>query len=133
MALLGMGAAGLLVYLRRSLPAPTSPGDHLETLYARLASIEVKVEGLPSLWKEERERSKRAQETARKYRSDAEDRLEEVQDLIAEHGAESGERLRDPDATGGEEGGVYPVRPSLGDPPASDLDARVEAVAHLLR
>lgn len=70
LALLGAlgGAFAVGAVIERQRRPPVVP------LEARVASLEVKVEGLPSLWKEERERANRYLGAARAARRSAENR-----------------------------------------------------------
>lgn len=87
-ALLGASSGGILWVLRRSndgpAPAQDATGAFLETLAARVAALEVTVDGLPSLWEEERQRAvkaqKRAEEAARSLARKREDDEDEPDD-----------------------------------------------------
>jgi len=125
LALLGAGTAALFVYVRREIMKDKRDEAPMEL---RLAALELTVQGLPSIWEDERARTQRAADAARAARKSAEDKLEEVQELI-----ESQEELPLLDEGGIEERGVPPMRARLGDPPAPNRRERAAAVAHLLR
>jgi len=122
---LGGGAAALFTYLRQNIPEKATGFEHAE---ARIAALEVKIEGFPSLWEEERKRAKRSQDSARKSHEAAASKLEEVQELIDENA-----NVPTLDGVRGEEGEVHYMPPRLGDAPAPDVADRVAAIAHLLR
>ncbi len=126
-ALLVLGAAvvAVFVYLRRELHVETDPKEALEL---RVATLELQIQEFPSLWEEERKRAKRSQQAANAARKDAEEKLEEVAELL-----EAGEQLPIEYGEGVEEAGVQPMRTRLGDPPAADRVERVAAIAHLMR
>lgn len=82
LGLLGGAVAAGAIIERRQRP-PVVP------LEARVASLEVKVEGLPSLWQEERERAQRALGAARAARRSFEGRSQpgdEPDDVLASNG-----------------------------------------------
>jgi len=102
-------AGGVALYFLRK-PKPTIEPERLsngpetayiEILASRIAELEVKMVGMPSLWEEERERSrKHADRAAAAYRS-----AEQVLDIIKGDGPEDGE---DPDLHDGDgEGGGF--------------------------
>jgi len=128
LALLGAGMVVAFVYLRREFAVEKPHGSQLESLSARVAEIELQVKGLPSLWEDERKRAKRDADAARKARGVAEEKLAEVEALI-----EAGQELPLLNGEGGEAPGMQQVRVRLGDAPAPDKEARLQAVAHLLR
>jgi len=123
--LLGASGAALLVYLRRELGSENSLGGLVEQYGIRISQLEVSVEGLPSLWEEERRRAKRDADSARKAREHAEAKLEEVQELIKENAG-----LPEPDGGDLE---LPEMRSRLGLPRQENHQDRVAAVAHLLR
>jgi len=125
---LGAGVVAAFAYLRSQMPEKNVDGTVAEGFGARLAAVEIQVQGLPSLWEDERNRAKRDADSARKARKVAEDKLEEVEELI-EAGLEPGGE----NATRSDQVEMQPMSTRLGDPPASDRRERVEAVAHLLR
>jgi len=126
--ILGSAATALFVYLRRVLAVEKPHGNDLESLSARVADIEIQVKGLPSLWEDERKRAKRDADAARKARSVAEEKLAEVEELLETHGEIPGGHEEVLDRQG-----VLPLSARLGDPPASDKQERIAAIAHLLR
>lgn len=125
LGLFGGSAVALFAYLPKILTLRNDPGDALEI---RVAELELKVLALPSLWEEERKRALRAQDAGRKSRKDAEDKLEEVQELIEANLAVPGV-----DEALGDQHELHPVPTRLGDAPAADKRERVAAIAHLLR
>ena len=125
LGVLGLGATALLQVIRRTERELGAPNEEVEV---RLASLEVTVAGLPSLWEEERKRAKRAQDSARKDREHAEAIREQVSEAI-----EGSEELRDDDVQGEPELGVHDMRANMGVPAATGLADRAAAVAHLLR
>ncbi len=122
---LGLGTAALLQVIRRTEREISAPGEAVEV---RIAALEVVVQGLPSLWEEERKRAKRAQDSARKDREHAEDLRAEVSEAI-----EGAEELRGVDEDGGQIEGVHPMRKNMGVPSRPGLQERAAAVAHMLR
>lgn len=132
LALLGMGAAGLTVYLRRSQAATVAPGlvseSRLAVLEGKLAAVEVTVKGLPSLWEEERRRAKHSQDAARKDRASAEALREQVEEVL-----EAVDDVPDEHAAGGGGAGLQPMQPGVGDAAQSSLHERAASIAHLMR
>jgi len=125
LAVLGGGAVALFVYLQKVLVVRSDPGEALEV---RMAGLELKVNALPSIWEDERNRAKRSADAARKARKDAEDQLDEVKELIEANVAVPGG-----DETFGPPGELLPMPTRLGDPTPPDRRERVAAVAHLMR
>ena len=92
---------------------------YLDVISARLASLEVKVEGMPSLWQEERERAKKQADRSAQAVRDLEARIAE------------GEDERDPDddvladdAGSGYQSFVSPLPNTLEAEPGDDVKAR---------
>lgn len=130
--ILGAGAAALFVYLRQNLTPTKSAGSVMEELVfghgVRLAELEIAVEGLPSLWEAEKKLAKRDADSARKARTAAAEKLEEIEEIVAANGELPGgnEAL-------GDQLEMQPMLTRLGDPTPTDRRERVAAVAHLLR
>jgi len=118
------GAAVAFTYIRNNMPVQTGPP---EALQLRVAELELKIEGMPSLWEEERKRAKRAHQAAESARRSAEEKLGEVEELIAEHGG-----VPDEHEVGGEDQRLLPLRTNMGTPATPGIEDRVAAVAHLL-
>jgi len=112
------------VYMRRIIGAESSPQGALEV---RVSELEVKIQSLPSLWEEERKRAKRSQQAAETARRSADEKLEEVQELIEEHGD-----LPAVNENGSDGQRVQPLRTNMGISPTPGIEERVAAVAHLL-
>jgi len=119
------GTAALFTYISRSLALTNAPGKAVE---ARLASLELTVKGLPSLWEEERKRAERAADSARKARTAAEKILAEVPELEP-----ADEGVLTLDGAGSDEPEMRYVRPGLAPPIDKGFPDRVAAIAHLLR
>jgi len=106
---------------RGSKKAPT---PYLEELAGRIASIEVAVAGLPSLWQEERERAKKFNDRALEAERRTAALLEGDRDeLDAE---EQVEFLQELDEHRSPEGGVLPMHAGM---EQSDADAERNALA----
>jgi len=118
------GATVAFTYIRSNAPVSESPQDALQL---RVAELEVKVQALPSLWEEERKRAKRAQGAAESARRSAEEKLEEVEEIIAEHG-----HVPAGDGDGSEQRELLPLRRNMGVSAQAGIEDRVAAVAHLL-
>jgi len=125
LCLLGGSAVALLTYASKFFAPRNDVNDSMEV---RMAALELRMDSLPPLWKEERDRAKRSADAARKARTDAENKLEEVQELI-----EANLAVPDVDEAHGDQREMFPVPTRLGDPTPSDRRARVQAVAHLMR
>jgi len=125
LGVLGLGAAALLQVIRRTESEISAPTEAVEV---RLAALEVVVQGLPSLWEEERKRANRAKDSARKDREHA-DRVREG----SAEAIEGAEELQGVDVDGGEPEGVHPLRRNMGVPSRAGLAERAAAVEHLLR
>jgi len=117
------GVGGLVAYLDRLHDSRKPDGAPLEI---RVAALELKVEGLPALWEDERKRVERAADSARKARASAEKKLEEYEELTDEVGV-----LPDVDGERGPADGVLDVQPGLGGAPDADLQKRAAALRHL--
>jgi len=119
------GAAVAFTYIRNSAPVQSGPP---EALQLRVAELELKIEGMPSLWEEERKRAKRAHQAAESARRLADEKLEEIEEIIAENGSvpvEHEER--------GEEQRVLPLRKNMGVAPQEGIEERFHAIEHLLK
>ena len=125
MSLLLLAAAALFWGIRHTMSVENAPVIAME---GQLAALELTVAGLPSLWEEERKRAKRAQDSARKSREDADAKLEAVLEL-----QESAGELREGNEEGSGELGMQPLLPRLGSPPDPGIHERAAAVAHLVR
>ncbi len=125
LALMLGGAAALFTYISRTNALTNAPGKAMES---RLASLEITVKGLPSLWEEERKRADRAADSARKARTAAEKILAEVGEV-----EDPGQGVPEFDGAGGEQLEMSYVRPGLASPIDPDFQNRVASVAHLLR
>lgn len=89
-----------------TFPEPRNPvGTDLEP---RLAALEVKVAGLPSLWEEERQRAFKAADRARKAEARAEEILASVEGI-----EEPGLELFGGNGEGGDSAPVQPVQAGL--------------------
>jgi len=97
-------------------PPKTPKESYLEVLAARISSVEVAVESLPSLWKEERERAKKQA-----------DRSEQaVRDLERKLGVES-EDGEDPEDIDWPSEGVLPINAGPGEGEGvPEMSGRVE-------
>jgi len=130
--LLGVSGAALLVYLRREWGSEKRGGYVLEELVnghgIRISELEVLTAGMPSLWEDERKRAKRDADSARKARQFAEEKLEQVEELIAEN-----TELPLGDGEGGGAREMHPVSTGLAPDHEPGIEDRVAAVAHLLR
>lgn len=125
---LGAGAAALFTYLRREFKSErASQVDH-KHYESRIVALELQVQGLPSLWEDERRRAKQNNDSAKAARRAAEAKLDEVEDLL-----ESREQLSFVDAEGGGAGEVQHVPSGLAPPADPSLAEKVAAVAHLMR
>ena len=119
------GVAGLSLYLYGIFAEKNAPGEAMEV---RVAQLEMRVEGLPSLWEEERKRAERSADSARKARASAQAKLDEVEEII--EGA-TDEDVSFNDVRGSEEGPMQPVLPGLGGSTTEDINAKAEALKHL--
>lgn len=131
LALLALGAgssAVTLTYLgrkpRKRKAAEEVPSGYLEGLYGRVAALEVKVDGLPSLWEEERERARKhseraqaAERSARKLREESDEDEDPEFDL---------DDVREFHANGGGESRMHAVSEGLGIRVDPDLKARAQ-------
>jgi len=122
---LAAGMVGILTYVRREFPRENTDRLHHEE---RITSLELKVEGLPSLWEAEKKTAKRAADAAKKARKDASEKLEEIEEIVASNGELPGEY-----AAAGAEAEMHPVRTNMGMAPASDLAERAAGVEWLMR
>lgn len=92
---------------------------YLEELGSRIAALETKVDGLPSLWDEVRDRAKKQADRSAQAVRDLEARLESV---AVEHEPDA-DVLADDVAGGGVEG-VFPMLPAVEAEPVDDLQER---------
>lgn len=124
-SLLSAGAATLFLYLRKTIIAESTPRGALED---RVTTLELQVAGLPSLWEDERKRAKRYNDAAKQARKAADEKLEEIEEIVASNGELPGEH-----APAGAQLEMQPVRTNMGVAPASDLAERAAAVEWLVR
>jgi len=122
---LGLGTVALLRVIASTNRESTAPTEAVEV---RLAALEVTVQGLPSLWEEERKRAKRAQDSARKDREHS----EQIRAELAEE-VERVDEFSVPDGEGIEPERVQPMLRRLGGAPSEGLHERAQSVAHLMR
>lgn len=115
-----VGVAALFTYLRGQQEPRNGNGVALET---RVASLEVKIEGLPSLWEEERRRVERSADAARKARDAADRKLAAIAESEEEGGV-----VPAGDENGSEPSGLRDVQPGLGGATSSDLMDRARAI-----
>ena len=138
LTLLAAAAGAAIVFFRTSgTPSPVRKGSkkapageqepYLVTLASRIAALEVKVEDLPGLWSDERERMRRHADRAQQAERDAEKRaakeLEEDDELEGEEGG----ILPLFDGVGSPNGGMQPMPPGVAESP-DDLKARAAQV-----
>ena len=127
----GAAAAAMLVDTRRTIRAPkkvpsTDQEPYLQTLAAKVAALEIKMEGLPSLWEEERERAKKHGDRAQQAVRDLEARLGEG----AEE-SDASEDLSADDAARSALGLVPPVPEAVGDDPLAAVKERATQALEL--
>jgi len=126
------GGATLFMYLRRQIVSERGPQstvqDRLSAIEGAYAALELQVRGLPSLWEDERKRAKRSHDAANTARRSAEEKLEEIEELI-----ESANGILPTDGEGIPDQGVLPLRSNMGVPATPGLKERAAAVEHLLR
>jgi len=122
---LGLGATAVYVYLLRSRPVIVEPQTAVEV---RVAALEVSVAGLPSLWEDERARSKRDKDRALAAERSVEEKLAELEERTA-----AGEDVLTGDGEGGAGSGMLHLQPRLGQPHEPGIHERAAAVEHLLR
>lgn len=126
LATLAGGAATLFVYLRRIIIESTTPKAGYEE---RLATLEMQIKEFPSLWEGERKRAKRLNDSAKAARKSAENKLEQVEEIL-----EASSGLRGVDASAEQEPEMQPMLPGVGLPLApNQRAAAVDRIAHLLR
>jgi len=119
----GMGAA--IFWLRKDHGQPSKKGAkgpqeaYLEVLSGRVASLEVGVAALPSLWEEERERAKKHADRAMQAERDLEKRIERIAEQLDE-----GEDVLGADVEGGEGSGVLPLLAPVGEHTDDDFETR---------
>lgn len=94
-------------------PPPAPSPDTLQTLSAKVAALEVKVQGLPSLWAEEADRAQRAAEREEKAAR---------RDRGRRRSEEAGPELEfeESDAPAGGSGSVYPLHAHVAGPTESE-------------
>ena len=124
-SLLAVGAVGLFLYLRKTIGGQTPPEVAYE---GRLTRLELKVAGLPSLWEDERARSKRNNDAAKAARKVADEKLQQIEELIEEAGS-----VPQFDENGSDQIEMQPMRSNMGVTPTSGIENRVAEIAHLLR
>jgi len=123
-ALLTAGAAATFLYIHRTIAAEREPrAGHEE----RLVSLELKMEGLPSLWEDERKRARRFKDAGEAARKSAEKKLAQVEEII-----EAAEDLPDVNGDGSSQLEMQPMRQNMGTPDSPDQHNRVAAIAHLI-
>ena len=130
--LIGVGAAAAALYrgdsrnIRPPKKAPSSDQEpYLQTLAAKVAALEIKLEGLPSLWEEERERAKKHGDRAQQAVRDLEARLTE-----GDEESDADEDLSADDAPGGQLGLMPSVPEAVDDDPDAAVKERAaEALA----
>ena len=118
------GAAGTFLYVYRKISSESRPRAGYEE---RLVALELQVQGLPSLWEEERKRAKRLKDAAEAARRSADKKLEEIEEHEqTELGipAVNGPGIEAPE--------MFPVRTNMGVPDSPGIGERAAAVAHLL-
>lgn len=108
-------------------PSQDPPGTLLSELAARVAALEVVVDGLPSLWEEQVRRASNHSKRA----LDAERRAAEISE--AESGGEEDavdpQQLQLLDGAGGAGGGLYGLSGNVGGAPSqAELQARADAL-----
>jgi len=104
--------------------ANKAPTAYLEELSGRIASIEVTVAGLPSLWEEERARAKKFNDRALQAERRVAALLEGDQDELDSD--EQVELLQELDEHRGQGGGVFPMHAGM---EQSEADAERNALA----
>jgi len=124
--LIGVGAAAAVMFRGdpRDIRAPkkTPSGQlepYLQTLAAKVAALEVKMEGMPSLWEEERERTKKQADRSQQAVRDLEARLAE-----GEEESDADDDLSADDAPSGQLGLMPPVSEAVDDDPDADVKER---------
>jgi len=118
------GSAGTFLYVYRKISSESRPQAGYEE---RIVALELQVQGLPSLWEEERARAKRLKDSAEAARRSADKKLEEIE----EH-EQSQLDLPAFDGAGIEEPEMFPMRRNMGVPTEAGIQERAAAVAHLL-
>ena len=93
----------------------------------RLTHLELKVEGLPSIWENHEKRARRAQDAAKKARNDASEKLDQLEEIL-----ESSEIVSAEHENGLDSQRMLPMSTGVGTPLAPDLQERFDAVRHLL-
>jgi len=98
--------------------ANTSQTPYLSELASKLAALEVKVEGLPSLWEEERDRAKKHADRAQAAYRGAESILAAVDGGEDDEGEDH--PLYEDDEAGGRDQQMLALHPRMGLPPSDD-------------
>lgn len=101
------------------------PTSYLEEVAARVAALEVIVQGLPSLWEEERERARKHSERAQAAERAA-SRLREDSEPSAD-AFDGGPELYQTDAFGSGAEGLHPLPEDMGLSVNQSLQARAAA------
>lgn len=113
---------------RPSKKAPEAEAQpYLTTLAARIAALEVKVEDLPGLWADERERMRRHADRAQQAERDLEKRLAKESDEGEADEGDEDDVLPLWNGFGGGASGLQPVPNGVAQP-ADDLKARAAQV-----
>lgn len=111
-----VGAGAAFAYLRPKSGGSSGSVEALRDLVTKqgveLAALQVTVQGLPSLWEEERDRANKAYARLRAAESSARRRAEEQEAEAA--------GIPEVDVGGGPEQGVLPMHPSLDATPEAD-------------
>jgi len=99
---------------------------YLQEIAAKVAALQVKVDGLPSLWEEERERATKFANRA--YASEKRTRELLAGDEDFDGDEDEDQRLLELDGIRSEAGGVLPLHDGLENPIDPDLQKRANAV-----
>jgi len=127
--LIGVAGAWALIVSGKSTPQPTTevqPTGYLQELAARLGHLEVLVNGLPSLWEEERERTLKFANRA--YASEKRTRELLADDEDDEDDEEETQRILELNAIRSDASGVLPMHDGVENPVDADLLASANAV-----
>ena len=101
-------------------------GAYLETLSAKVAALEIKLEGLPALWEEERERAKKHGDRAQQAVRDLEARL-----AGGDEERDAGDDFSADDAPGGQIGLMPTVPEAVDDDPDAAVKERAAQALEL--
>ncbi len=139
---IGAALIGAQIYVLQRVNDRSAPqadpllSPHIATLEARLAGLEVKVEGLPSLWKQEADRAQEAAEKEYRHAQRATNAERSTAKLLEESEdaeplpVDAGAFTPDADPGGGAQDGVLPLRGPVGDPQSQAI-ANARAVGLL--